>query len=216
MISRGVVLALGLLLFPLLSQALGFVQVVGLFPEAAVVNVDGQRKLLRIGQTGPGGVVLVSVDRTGATLRVDGTERRYTLSREYNADGFAEPATRHVTISKGRAGHYWIAGSVNGQPVQFMVDTGATSVAMNEFQARRAGIDFMERGTPMAVSTASGMVQGWRVTLDQVKVGDIELLGVEGVVLEGHSPTEALLGMSFLSRVRWREEQGALLLESKL
>ena len=52
--------------------------------------------------------------------------------------------------------------------------------------------------------------------LDRVKVGDLEVLGVEAVVLEGGAPHEALLGMSFLSRVGWREEQGMLVLESKL
>ena len=58
--------------------------------------------------------------------------------------------------------------------------------------------------------------RGWRVRLDRVKVGDIEVLGVEAVVLEGGAPAEALLGMSFMGRVGWREEQGMLVLESKL
>ena len=68
----------------------------------------------------------------------------------------------------------------------------------------------------MVASTAGGNIRGWRIKLDRVKVGSIEVLGVEGVVLEGDAPTEVLLGMSFLSRVRWREENGVLLLESKI
>lgn len=191
------------------------VQVVGLFPGAVVMNVDGQRKLVRVGQAGPGGVEVVSVDGTGAVLRVEGVERRYGLSRELSV-GFAEPERRQVSIAQGQGGHYWVAGSINGQPVQFLVDTGATSVAMNENQARRLGIDYRVDGRQIVVGTASGTAKAWRVNLNSVKVGAIDVLGVEAVVVEGGSPTDALLGMSFLSRVSWREDQGVLKLESKL
>lgn len=190
------------------------VLVVGLFPGAAVINVDGVRKLVKVGSTGPGGVEVVSADSRSAVLRVNGVTRTYNLEREYS-QGFAVPTKNQVTIAKGIGGHYWIAGSANGKPVQFLVDTGATTVALNSSQARQLNIDYRAVGKPMIVNTASGTVNAWRVTLDRVKIGTIELLGVEASVLDGDSPTEALLGMSFLSRVRWREDQGALVLESK-
>jgi len=191
------------------------VQVVGLFPGAAVVNVDGQRKLVRVGQVGPGGVEVVSADSKGAVLRIEGVERSYGLSRELSA-GFAEPDRRQLSIAQGQGGHYWVAGSINGQSVQFLVDTGATSVAINEIQARRLGIDYRVDGKPMVVSTASGTAKAWRVRFNSVKVGAIDVLGVQAVVIEGASPSEALLGMSFLGRVSWREDQGVLKLESKM
>jgi aspartyl protease family protein len=190
------------------------VQVVGLFPNAAVLNVDGQRKLVKVGQVGPGGVVVVSADSRGAVLRVDGVERSYSLSREYS-EGFAEVQKKRLSVAKGIGGHYWVAGSINSQSIQFLVDTGATSVALNDEHARRLGIDYRVIGSPLQVSTASGTARGWRVTLDRVKLGELEVLGVEAVVLEGSSPTEALLGMSFLSRVGWKVEQDVLVLESK-
>lgn len=192
------------------------VQVVGLFPNAAVLLVDGQRKLVKVGQSGPGGVKVLSADSKGAVLLVDGVQRSFDLTREYNQAGSAAPKAEQLSITRGIGNHFWVAGSLNSYPVQFLVDTGATSVAMNEGQARRLGIDYRVDGRPMVASTAGGNVNGWRIKLDRVKVGGIEVLGVEGVVLEGDAPTEVLLGMSFLSRVRWREENGVLLLESKI
>ncbi|MBV2134819.1 TIGR02281 family clan AA aspartic protease [Pseudomonas sp. MAP12] len=191
------------------------VQVVGLFPGAAVVSVDGQRQLLKVGQSGPAGVTLVSADARGAVLRVEGAERPFGLSREYSGTGYAEPQRQQMSIARRGDGHYWSAGSINGQGVQFLVDTGASSVAMNEAQASRLGLDYKTRGQPMQVNTAGGVVPAWSMRLNSVKVGTIELLGVEAAIVAGGSPTEVLLGMSFLNRVGWREEQGLLRLEAK-
>ena len=67
----------------------------------------------------------------------------------------------------------------------------------------------------MQVNTAGGVVPAWRMSLDRVKVGGIEVLGVEAAIVAGGSPTEVLLGMSYLNRVGWREEQGVLRLQAK-
>lgn len=195
-------------------QAAPQVQVVGLFPGAAVLNVDGVRKLVKAGQTGPGGVQVISVDRTGAVLRVEGAERRYEMSRDVSQGGAAAAKPRY-SVARSNDGHYWTPGTVKGQTVQFLVDTGATSIAMNEAHARRLGIDYRVDGRPMVVNTASGVARAWQVTLPTVKVGGIEVVGVEAAVLQGDAPTEPLLGMSFLNRVRWREDQGMLLIEPK-
>jgi aspartyl protease family protein len=190
------------------------VQVVGLFPNAVVLNIDGARKLLRVGESGPQGVQVVAADKNGALLRIDGVERRVELSREYG-QGSAPAKRTQVSIARGNSGHYWVPGSIQGFPVQFLVDTGATSVAMNEAQANRLGIDFRVLGRPLMVSTANGTVKAWGVVLSSVKVGEIEVRGVQASILEGSAPGEVLLGMSFLSRVRWGEEQGLLVLEAK-
>jgi len=191
------------------------IQVVGLFPGAAVLKIDGQRKLVKVGQAGPGGVLVVSADSRSAVLRVDGVERSYGLSRDYSATTGVAAAPALVSIAKGIGGHYWVTGSISGKTVQFLVDTGATTVAMNENAAKRLGIDYRVQGQSMVVNTASGTAQAWRVKLDSVKIGGIQVLGVEAAVIAGDAPTDVLLGMSFLNRVSWREEQGMLQLEAK-
>ncbi|MNE56275.1 hypothetical protein D3C80_1511720 [compost metagenome] len=86
---------------------------------------------------------------------------------------------------------------------------------MNEAQAQRLGLDFRVNGQAMMVNTASGVAKAWRMKLDRVKVGGLEVLGVDTIMMEGGSPADVLLGMSYLNRVGWREDQGMLILESK-
>ena len=206
------------MLFALLAgQALAepSVRVVGLFPNAAVINIDGQRTLLKVGQEGPMGLQLISADSRSAVLSINGRQQRMELSRDYNQGGYSTPEKQRLIIARGRGGHYWVNGSVNGSSMPFLLDTGASAVALNAVQARRLGIDFMASGKPMQVTTASGVERGWQVTLRSVKVGAIEVLGVEAIVLEGNFPADALLGMSFLNRIGWRQEQDALVLEAK-
>lgn len=209
-------LAIIALLLAMPLQAADQVQVVGLFPGSVVLNVDGQRKLVKVGQAGPGGVHVISADSRGAVLRVNGVERPYSLSRESSSGGSSAPVKAQTSIARGADGHYRVVGSVGGHSVAFLIDTGATSIAINESQARTLGIDFRVTGQPMVVNLASGTAKAWRIKLPQVKVGPLEVLGVEAFVLEGEGANDALLGMSFLNRVRWYEDQGLLVLESKL
>jgi aspartyl protease family protein len=208
-------LATAALLLGMPLQAAEQVQVVGLFPGAAVLNVDGQRKLVKVGQAGPGGVQVISADSRGAVLRVNGVERAYSLSREAGSGGASAPIKAQTSIARGADGHYRVVGSVGGHSIAFLVDTGATSIALNESQARTLGIDFRVVGQPMVVNLAAGTAKAWRIKLPQVKVGPLEVLGVEAFVLEGEGANDALLGMSFLNRVRWKEDQGLMVLESK-
>src|SRR5690606_8228405 len=207
----------GLLLAASLAPAApSQVQVVGLFPNAAVLTVDGERKLVRVGETGPGGVVLLDADSRGALLRIGAQTRRVELGREHSA-GFSAPTRQQVSIARGEGGHYRVIGAVNGVSLPLLIDTGATSLAINEQQARRLGkqtdarcravneqqarrlgLDY-RTGAPMRAHTATGVVSGWRVRLDRVSVGGLEVPGVEAVVLQGDTLNQALLGMSFLN-----------------
>jgi aspartyl protease family protein len=176
------------------------IRVVGLFKDRAVVTIDGRQRILRIGETSPEGVRLLSADSEAAVLEVDGREIRGTLDGRVSARN-RPPASQAVQIMRNNAGMYTTVGSINGLPVTLLVDTGATQVAMNSAAARRLGIDYRVVGESTAVTTASHVQRAWAVTLDSVKVGDIELNNVAGVVLEGPQPAQVLLGMSYLGRL---------------
>jgi aspartyl protease family protein len=177
------------------------VEVLALFGERAMLRIDGEKHLLRKGQSTPGGIRLLGVSTEGASVEIDGDNRFYPLGVRVRAHHRA-PDTEEVQIWRDPSGMFRTAGSINGLPVRFLVDTGASSVAMNSAQARRLGIDFRVIGEPAAVMTASRLERVYRVRLDTVKVGTITLRNVEAVVLDGAQPDDPLLGMSFLGRLQ--------------
>ena len=190
------------------------IRVVGLFRDRAVVTIDGRQRMLRVGETSPEGVRLISADSESAVLEVDGKEIRGTLDGRVSARSKA-PESRAVQIMRNNHGMYTTVGSINGLPVAFLVDTGATQVAMNSAAARRLGIDYRVVGMPTAVTTASQVERAWAVTLDTVKVGDILLRNVDGVVLEGPQPAQILLGMSYLGRLEISNDGHLMTLHKK-
>jgi aspartyl protease family protein len=190
------------------------VRVVGLFNDRAVVLVDGRQYLLSPGEKSPEGVTLVSASSDSAVLEVDG--RRITAVLDGRVSARKRSTTsREVRIRRNTMGMYSTVGSINGLPVSFLVDTGATQIAMNSEQARRLGIDYRVIGNPAAVTTASGQERAWLVMLDTVKVGELMLRNVSGVVIEGTQPAETLLGMSFLSRLEITNDGQLMTLRQK-
>jgi len=109
-----------------------------------------------------------------------------------------------VTLAADPRGHFFMDGAVNGNPMRFLVDTGATVVALPAADARRLGLDY-RKGQPGFTNTAGGVVQAYRIKLDRVRLGDIELNAVDAVVIE-RGLDIALLGMSFLNRVEMKRE----------
>ncbi len=180
---------------------------------SAVLQVDGVRRMLRVGQASPEGVRLVALDGTSAKIEVEGRTQSVPLGgRAGGAIQSAETAT--VRIAQSDGGMYVTTGSINGKPVEFLVDTGATTVAMNDATARRLGIDY-RAGERRLVETASGITESWFVTLREVTVGAIRIPNVQAGVLRGDQPSRALLGMSFLSRTRIEHEHDTLVLKRK-
>jgi len=178
------------------------VSVVGLFKDKAIVSIDGGKpRTLSAGQTLQG-VKLLAADSGSATLDVNGTRR--TLGMGQSFAGGASDTRQSVSLTADGRGHFTAAGSVNGYPVTFLVDTGATSVAINAAEARRLGVDYTA-GQAVGVQTAAGLVKAWRVTLNTVKVGGISVNQVEGLGVET-GLSIPLLGMSFLNRMEMKRD----------
>jgi aspartyl protease family protein len=189
------------------------VTVVGLFPNKAVVQIDGgAMRTLSVGQKTAEGVVLVSVDRDTAVFEIDG--KRVSLGIGQARLGRSAPAASSVTLTADTRGHFSANGQINGQPVQFVVDTGATLVALPSGEARRLGIDFT-KGQRAGVRTASGSATGYLVKLDTISVGSVMLYGIDAVVIEGAGLATPLLGMSFLNRMNMKREGDIMTLTSR-
>lgn len=193
------------------------VELAGIFGKRVVLVVNGgSPQTLSIGQRSREGVKVLEVTNPGALIEVNGERRRVMIGdaplRIADASN-AQPGPATLRLVPDTRGHYWAQGAVNGASMRFMVDTGATYVAMNAADAKRAGIDY-RAGQQIVMNTANGQSLAWLVTLDRISFGGIVMHGVQASVHESGLAV-ALLGMSFMNRLDMRREAGDLLL-SKL
>lgn len=201
-------------LFSVSVPAAPDVRVVGLFNDQAVLQINGRQHVLKAGQTSPEGVKLLEADSESAVLQIEGERIEARLDGRVSARKQGRTA-REVQVWRNTSGMYTTVGSINGLPVSFLVDTGATQVAMNAAQARRLGIDYRVTGSPAEVTTASGVERAWMVSLDSVKVGELEVRNVQAVVLDGAQPQTTLLGMSYLGRMKIINDGQLMTLQKK-
>lgn len=193
------------------SHAAPEVKVVGLFKDQAVVRLGNQLQTIKLRQLNDSGMYLNSLGEQSAEITYEGLTKVYAIRRDYSG-GYKARTQARATVSLNNNFQYITAGSVNGRMLEFLLDTGANSVAMSSRQARRLGINFKSREREVSVSTAQGDVRAWQVVLERIKVGEIELQQVAAVVIDGAYPVYALLGMSFLSRVTMSNKQGVVTL----
>jgi aspartyl protease family protein len=126
--------------------------------EQAVVEIDGKRHTLRVGDAP------ASVGGGGGGLRGN-----------------------KIVLTAGTGGHFVTQGAINGRSVQFMVDTGATGVGLSIGDAERIGLNY-KAGQPIRINTANGQTTGWLVRLASVRIGDVEVYDVEAAVSPGAMP----------------------------
>ena len=195
------------------SWAVDQITVEALFPGRAMVSVDGQRRLLKLNKPSPEGLLLISADSKEAVIELDGERQTYPLGSHVSTR-YSQPEQVSAKIWRDETGSYTTVGSINGRTVDFLVDTGASAVAMHAVDAKRLGIPYRLEGDPIYVSTANGTAPAYQVTLDRVQVGNITLSRVRGFVIDTPGSGRILLGMSFLGRVKM-EDQGAVLMLHK-
>ena len=177
------------------------IEVQALFGGKAIVMIDGQRRTLSIGQTSPEGVKLIDADSKQAVLEVDGQPTTYKPGGAISLS-YAKPEHHEEKIYADDRGMFRSVGAINGRSVRFLLDTGATTVAMNKSQAKQLGVDYRMNGESVIISTASDNVKGYRVRLKSVSLGKIKQRNVEAMVIDGDHPGPILLGMSFLGKLK--------------
>jgi len=119
-------------------------------------------------------------------------------------EGFIE-----VKLVGNHQGHFVASGQINGQPVEFMLDTGATDVSIPAELAE--GLK-LEKGFGVTLSTANGRTEGYRTRIDRLQLGDIVLRDVRALVVPGLDGNQVLLGMSALNKLEFTQRGGTLLL----
>jgi len=181
--------------------AVSQIEVQALFGGKAIVMIDGQRRTLSIGQTSPEGVKLIDADSKQAVLEVDGKAKTYKPGGAISLS-YARPEHHEEKIYADDRGMFRSVGTINGRTVRFLLDTGATTVAMNKSQAKQLGVNYRMNGERVIISTASDNVKGYRVRLKSVSLGKIKQRNVEAMVIDGDHPGPILLGMSFLGKLK--------------
>lgn len=189
------------------------VALVGLLPGKALVVVDGGKtRTIPVGTKTPDGIKLLSLEDGAAQFEIDGKRQRLAIGQQSVSTGSDERGAM-ASLTADAAGHFVTMGTVNGATMRFLVDTGATMVALGAADAARANINFRQ-GQPGMSMTANGPVRVWRVTLNSVKIGAVTLNQVDATVHENDLPI-VLLGMSFLNRVEMKRDGVTMTLQKR-
>ena len=206
--------------FLILNQRISFaidnIVINGLFKDKVVVTIDGKQKILKKNKLTADGLRLIKANSKEATIEINGTSKIFTLDEKIVStfsEGKHTPLTtiKKVKIKADNSGQYVKQGKINGKLVEFLVDTGATYVSINSDLAKQLRIKY-EDGKQLIMETAMGQDTAYEVTLKSVKIGDIELRNVTGIVSDKMTDT-VLLGMSFLGKLKVKSEEMTMILE---
>lgn len=186
----------------------------GRLGDKALLMIDGSPRTVAVGATVQG-VKLVSITPDGAVVELAGKRHAVPMGGtpvSLGAGGGSDGGTR-IVLSAGPGGHFITGGAINGRAVEFMVDTGATTIAMSAADAERIGLKYRDGQRGMA-STAGGVVPVYRVNLTSVRVGEVTVYGVDANVVQAQMPF-VLLGNSFLSRFQMTRVNDMMTLEKR-
>ena len=201
-----------LLLAPPMAHAAD-VNVIGLTAGMAVVVIDGGKpRTLKAGDATPEKVRLISASSESAVFEIEGKRRTLTMGQSISLGGGGSPSAQRATLVADAQGHFFTVAAVNGASIRFLVDTGASGVTISSADARRAGVNYLG-GQRVTMQTANGVAPAFLVKFDTVRLGDITLNNVDGLVVEGNvMGGTGLLGMSFLNRTEMKRERDTMTL----
>ncbi|MBA4108186.1 MAG: TIGR02281 family clan AA aspartic protease [Leptothrix sp. (in: Bacteria)] len=181
----------------------------------ALLVVDGSPpKAVGVGDTFKG-VKVISVNSDKTVVEMKGVRHTVVMGgAPVSVGGSGGGGTgNQIVLSAASGGHFMSQGTINGKATQFMVDTGATTIAMGMAEAQRMGIKY-EDGQRFQGSTANGVVTGYGIKLASVRIQDVEIFNVDAAVLPQSMPY-ILLGNSFLSRFQMKRDNDTLTLTKR-
>ncbi|WP_232834549.1 retropepsin-like aspartic protease family protein [Rhodoferax ferrireducens] len=188
----------------------------GMLGGKALLIVDGSPpKTVAVGEAFRG-VKIVSTQGDQAVMEIAG--KRHTLRvgeapASVGGSAGGEAGGTRVVLSAGSGGHFFTQGQINGRAVQLVVDTGATMVSLSVADAQRVGLNY-KAGQAVQMSTANGVIPGWRLKLASVRIGDVVVYDVDAIVSSGAMPY-VLLGNSFLARFQMTRTNEQMVLEKR-
>lgn len=213
--ARRTLYAFGLLFVAATAQSQS-VTLSGMVGSKALLIVDGNApKIVAAGESF-NGVKVVSTQGDTAVLMVGGKRLNVRVGdapASVGEQAGSKSSGNKIVLPVGDGGHFLAQGSINGKAVQFMVDTGATTVAMGAAEAKRLGIDYTS-GRPVRMNTANGQALGYLLTLNSVRINDVEVSNVDAIVSPQSMPF-VLLGNSFLTRFSMRRDSDQMVLERR-
>lgn len=181
---------------------------------SAILVIDDQEYSLQEGQA-INDVLLIEAGNRYALLEINGLRQRLSVNSQVRVKAnYYEKSNKPVVIKAKAGGHHWVNGTINGKSVNFIVDTGASSISMNQSTASRLGINY-RNAKKIRTNTANGTVEGNVVSLKRVAIGDIVQRNVTASVLPDNSLSVVLLGNSFLSKVDLRIDEGVMTLQAR-
>lgn len=179
--------------------------------RAALLIIDGEPRTVEVGASAKG-VKLVSLEDGRAVVEYGGKRLGLALGAAPGRIVTPGPAVpRQVVMTVGPGGHYTTTGQINGLPTSFLVDTGATTLAISQGEAERLGLRYLY-GKRVVTHTANGIVPAYEIQLTSVRVGNAEVRDVDAIVIPAAMPY-VLLGNSFLNRFQMRRENDVMTLE---
>ncbi len=205
--------ALCLLVYSPWGAAASRVSVNGVFGEKALIAIDNSpARVMAVGDRVQG-VRLLAVRGQQVEIEQEG-QRRILEVGFGNQPADHSAALAEVVITADGNGHFLAGGMVNSYAVRFMVDTGASVVALPRSIASSAGV-VLDKAKTVVISTANGNVRASKVLLNTIRVGNVSLNMVEAIVLEDKQLRMPLLGMSFLKRTNMKNEGDRLTLSQR-
>jgi aspartyl protease family protein len=190
------------------------VMLTGTIGNRAILMVDGGAPRTVAAGEKLGSVKLVSVQGGEAVVEVGGQRSTLRMDTPVSVGGGGGSGSGgRIVLPANSGGHFLTLGAINGKSVNFMVDTGATLVSISAQDALHIGLEY-KKSRPVQVNTANGAAQAYRVRLNSVRVGDVEVYDVEALVSEQPMPY-VLLGNSFINRFSMQREGDQMVLQKR-